>query len=323
MTLSDGTMRWACALDDGRQHYTVGKDYVVGCVLCNRHRRYAMVALVLNKRLRLLANKDIHALVIGDALASLGDVASAVYELHVGIRNISARVKAASHQGFFEVGIASIDIMQKDVPFEFDKKCQEAFDTLKEKLTTTPILQPTRWDVPFEIMCDASNLDVGAVLGQRVEKKSHVICFASRILNPNEINYITSEKEFLAIVFALDKFHSYIIGFPITIYTDHAALSMDFMGPFSSSFGYLYILLAVDYVWKWVEAIPTMTKNVVTIEALMRKYGVHHHIVTLYHPQQTDKLKYQIERPKPCCGNQKSGNWEGIQSDRALLKDVQ
>ncbi|TYK02919.1 hypothetical protein E5676_scaffold755G00210 [Cucumis melo var. makuwa] len=105
-----------------------------------------------------------------------------------------------------------------------NEKCCKAFDVLKEKSTTAPILPPPRWDLPFEIICDASNLAVGAVLGQRIDKKAHVIYYASRTLNPTQANYTTAEKEFLAIIFALDKSRSYVLGSPITIFTDHATI---------------------------------------------------------------------------------------------------
>ena len=78
--------------------------------------------------------------------------------------------------------------------------------------------------MPFKIICNASNLVVGAVLGQEIDKKSHVICFTSRTLNPAQINYTTIEKKLLVIVFAQDKFRSYVFDSSITVFTDHAAL---------------------------------------------------------------------------------------------------
>ncbi|XP_070667517.1 uncharacterized protein [Malus domestica] len=77
---------------------------------------------------------------------------------------------------------------------------------------------------PFELMCDASDYAIGAVLGQRKNKQPHVIYYASRTLNDAYFNYSTTEKELLAIVFALDKFRSYLIGTKVIIFTDHAAL---------------------------------------------------------------------------------------------------
>ena len=73
-------------------------------------------------------------------------------------------------------------------------------------------------------MCDASDFAVGAVLGQRRDKKPHVIYYASRTLNSAQMNYTTTEKELLAVVFALDKFRSYLIDTFITVFTDHATL---------------------------------------------------------------------------------------------------
>ncbi|CAN6547372.1 unnamed protein product [Malus baccata var. baccata] len=273
-------------------------------------------------------------------------------------------------------------LLQKEVAFEFTKECTESFNQLKELLTTAPIIVPPDWSLPFELMCDASDYALGAVLGQRKDKRPHVIYYASRTLNDAQLNYSTTEKELLAVVFALDKFRSYLIGTKVIVFTDHAALKylltkkeakprlirwilllqefdieirdkkgsenvvadhlsrmvpneeslpiletfpdeqllsikgIDFMGPFPLSYGFMYILLAVDYVSKWVEAKATRTNDskVVadfirtnifarfgmprviisdggshfcnrTIEALLRKYSVTHKVSTPYHPQ--------------------------------------
>ena len=73
-------------------------------------------------------------------------------------------------------------------------------------------------------MCDASDYAIGDVLGQREYKKAFVIYYANKTLDSAQSNYTTTEKEFLAVVFALEKFRSYIIGSLVTIFTDHAAL---------------------------------------------------------------------------------------------------
>ena len=73
-------------------------------------------------------------------------------------------------------------------------------------------------------MCDASDYAVGAVLGQTNNKKHHAISYASKTLAGPQLNYATTEKELLAVVFAIDKFRSYLVGAKVIIYTDHAAL---------------------------------------------------------------------------------------------------
>jgi len=80
------------------------------------------------------------------------------------------------------------------------------------------------WGKEFELMCDASNYAVGVVLGQRKGRMFHTIYYASKVLNDAHINYATTEKELLEIVFALEKFLSYLVGSKIAIYTDHATI---------------------------------------------------------------------------------------------------
>ncbi|CAN6547365.1 unnamed protein product [Malus baccata var. baccata] len=115
-------------------------------------------------------------------------------------------------------------LLQKDVAFDFNEECEKAFNHLKEMLTSAPIIVPPDWSLPFELMCDASDYALGAVLGQRKDKRPHAIYYASRTLNDAQLNYSTTEKELLAVVFALDKFRSYLLGTKVIIYTDHAAL---------------------------------------------------------------------------------------------------
>ncbi|XP_071902547.1 uncharacterized protein [Coffea arabica] len=125
---------------------------------------------------------------------------------------------------FSKIGAPLFQLLQKDVAFEFDDKCERAFDKLKELLTSPPIIQPPDWGLPFEIMCDASDHAVGAVLGQRVGKAAHVIYYVSRALNGAQLNYSTTEKELLAVIFALEKFRSYLLGAKVIVFSDHAAL---------------------------------------------------------------------------------------------------
>ena len=84
-----------------------------------------------------------------------------------------------------------------------------------------PIISAPDWAQSFEIMCDASDFVIGAVLGQHIDNRQHVIYYSSRTLNePNRV----TEKEFLAVVFALEKFRPYLLGSKTVIFTDHSAL---------------------------------------------------------------------------------------------------
>ncbi|XP_071917151.1 uncharacterized protein [Coffea arabica] len=127
-------------------------------------------------------------------------------------------------KNFSKIGAPLFQLLQKDVAFEFDHKCEKAFDKLKELLTSPPIIQPPDWSLSFEIMCDTSDHAVGAVLGQRVGKAAHVIYYASQVLNGAQLNYSTSEKELLAVIFALEKFRSYLLGAKVIVFSDHSAL---------------------------------------------------------------------------------------------------
>ncbi|GKD06013.1 reverse transcriptase domain-containing protein [Tanacetum coccineum] len=168
-------------------------------------------------------------------------------------------------QDFSKITRPMTHLLEKDTPFIFSNECIEAFNILKKKLIEAPILVAPDWNLPFEIMCDASNFAVGAVLGQLCE------------------------------IFDV--------------------WGIDFMGPFPSSRGNKYILVAVDYLSKWVEAkaLPTNDTRVVikflkslfaqfgTPRAIISDHGTHfcndqfakvmlkyvvtHHLSTVYHPQ--------------------------------------
>ncbi|KAJ0586747.1 putative nucleotidyltransferase, Ribonuclease H [Helianthus annuus] len=127
-------------------------------------------------------------------------------------------------KGFSVITKPLCNLLLKDVPFVFDEKCLKAFNNLKQQLIEAPILQSPDWSLPFEIMCDASDYAVGAVLGQRVDKKPVAIYYASKTLSDAQLNYTTTEKELLAVVYALDKFRSYLWGSKVVIYSDHSAV---------------------------------------------------------------------------------------------------
>ncbi|GJZ08779.1 reverse transcriptase domain-containing protein [Tanacetum coccineum] len=271
---------------------------------------------------------------------------------------------------FSKISRPMTHLLEKNTPFIFSEDCILAFQILKKKLTEAPILIAPDWDQPFEIMCDASDYAIGAVLGQRIEKHFRPIHYASKTMTEAESNYTTTKKEMLAVVYAFEKFRSYLIMNKSVVYTDHSALKylfnkkdakarllrwilllqefnfsvidtkgaenyaadhlsrlenpydayelikscdacqrqgkisqrdempqnaiqvceifdvwgIDFMGPFSSSRGNKYILVAIDYLSKWVEAkaLPTNDARVVVkfLKSLFSRSGAPRAIIS-------------------------------------------
>ena len=146
--------------------------------------------------------------------------------------NVKAVRQFLGHAGFYRRFIKDFSkitkplykLLEKDVKFSWDGDCQTSFEELKSHLTTTPIVKAPNWQLPFEVMCDASDLTIGAVLGRREDGKPYVVYYASKTLNDAQRNYTTIEKEVLVVVYALDKFRAYLVGSDIIIFTDHSSL---------------------------------------------------------------------------------------------------
>nr|GEX26866.1 reverse transcriptase domain-containing protein [Tanacetum cinerariifolium] len=159
-----------------------------------------------------------------------------------------------SKQGI-EVDKAKADDMtsRKRYPFIFSQECVEAFQTLKRKLTEAPILIPPDWDMPFELMCDASDYAIGAVLGQCQDKHFRPIHYASKTMTEAESNYTTIKKEMLAVVYAFEKFQSYLIMNKSIVYTDHSALKYLFAKKDSKARLLQWVLLLQEFTFKVVD----------------------------------------------------------------------
>nr|GEV89503.1 hypothetical protein [Tanacetum cinerariifolium] len=295
-------------------------------------------------------------------------------------------------QDFSKIARPMTHLLKKETPFVFSNDCIDAFETLKKKLTEAPILVVPDWNLPFELMCNASDFSIGTVLGQRKTNHFQLIHYAIKTMTEAQIHYTTTEKEMIAVVYAFEKFRPYLVLSKSIVYTDHLALKyllskqdakprllrwvlhlqefdiiirdkkgtenldppgaimvpssplrkylmpvsfgllftempmtwshdgIDFMGPFPSSRGNKYILVAVDYFSKWVEAkaLPTNDARVVKIlkslfaqfrtpraiisdrgtyfcneqfAKVMLKYGVTYHLSTAYHPQTSGQVE--------------------------------
>ncbi|GJU81641.1 reverse transcriptase domain-containing protein [Tanacetum coccineum] len=138
-----------------------------------------------------------------------------------------------------EVDRAKIDVIAKlpyptnvkgvrNAKFDLFDDCKKAFNILKEKLTTAPIIILPDWNIPFELMCDTSDFAVGAVLGQRIDGKFKTIYYANKTLNNAQEHYTTTEKELLAVVFSFDKFRPYLVLSKTIVYIDHSDLKYSF-----------------------------------------------------------------------------------------------
>ncbi|GJV23711.1 putative nucleotidyltransferase, ribonuclease H [Tanacetum coccineum] len=133
--------------------------------------------------------------------------------------NIKAIRSFLGHTGFYrrfikdflQVARPMTQLLVKEASFNFFEEYIQAFDKLKQELTQAPIMIKPDWSLPFEIMCDASNYVMGAVLGQRKDKHFQPIHYASKTMNEAQENYTTTKKEILAVVFAFDKFHQYLV----------------------------------------------------------------------------------------------------------------
>nr|KYP31036.1 Transposon Ty3-G Gag-Pol polyprotein [Cajanus cajan] len=134
---------------------------------------------------------------------------------------------------FSKIAYPLSQLLQKDAEFDFNEACRSAFDELKSRLVSPPILSAPNWQLHFEISCDASNFAVGAMLGQKENRVSRVIAYASKTLDPAQINYTTTEKELFAVVFALEKFRPYLLNSKVVVFSDHAAVKYLFSKPHS------------------------------------------------------------------------------------------
>ncbi|XP_070020000.1 uncharacterized protein [Nicotiana sylvestris] len=196
-------------------------------------------------------------------------------------------------------------LLAKDDKFVFIVKFLRAFKLIKEKLGTALIMVKPDWSQPFKIMCDSSDVAVGAALGQRKDKMFRPIYYTSRTLNNAQVKYATIKKEFFVVVFDFEKFRSYLVGskegtknhiadhisqlerplveiveiregfpddqiFSIAVVSERRSWYADVANILAN--GWLprdrsrdqirklqgeYILVAIDYVSKWAEGIPT------------------------------------------------------------------
>ena len=145
------------------------------------------------------------------------------------VKNIQAFIGLAGYyrkfiKDFSKIAKPLTKLTKKGEKFIWTVEQQNAFETLKEKLITAPVLSYPDFEKKFLVTTDASDYAIGAVLSQGPVGSDQPIAYASRILNKAERNYNTTEKELLAIVWAVKYFRPYIYGTTFKIITDHRPL---------------------------------------------------------------------------------------------------
>ena len=125
---------------------------------------------------------------------------------------------------FAQISEPLTNLTRKNTKFIWTEECQKCFELLKQKLITAPILAQYREDCENEVFTDSSDFGMGSILGQIQDSKHVVISYDSKMFNKAQLNYSVSEKELLAILYALRKYRHYIHGTKFTVYCDHNAL---------------------------------------------------------------------------------------------------
>nr|GEU41587.1 reverse transcriptase domain-containing protein [Tanacetum cinerariifolium] len=179
-----------------------------------------------------------------------------------------------------EVDKAKVDVIAK-LPHPTTVKGIRSFfghdGFYRRKLTEAPILIASDWDFPFELMWNASDFAIGAVLGQH-QKDFRPIHFASKTMTKAELNYTTIEEEMLAVVYAFEKFRSYLIMNKIIMYTDHSALKYLFAKKDSKARLLCWVLLLQEFT---IKVIDTKRAENLAADHLSRLENLHQNVLDL------------------------------------------
>ncbi|GJT07573.1 reverse transcriptase domain-containing protein [Tanacetum coccineum] len=223
-----------------------------------------------------------------------------------GIRSFLGYAGFYQHfiKDFSKIARPLTKLLQKDPPFEFNGECQKAFESLKEKLTCAPMIVSPNWNLPFELMCDASNFAIGAILEFDIEinDRKGTENVAADHLSRIENDETSDDSE-------VDE------NFP-----GETLMKININGPWFADFTN-YLVVAIDYVSKWAEAqtLPTNDAQVVVaflkklfchfgmpkalisdrathfcnkiMQKTMKRYGVNHRFSTSYHPQTSGQVE--------------------------------
>ena len=162
-------------------------------------------------------------------------------------------------KGFSEIARPLNRLTEDKTRFIWTVDCQKSFESLKEAMTSTPVLRYPDLQKPFLLDCDASGHSIGAVLSQEDGDGEKVVAYFSKTLSRPEMNYCTTRRELLAVVRSVEHFHQYLYGSPFTLRTDHASLAwlMSFRNP-------------EGQLARWIETLGAYTYTII------HRKGKHH-----------------------------------------------
>jgi hypothetical protein len=151
-------------------------------------------------------------------------------------------------KGYAQITTPMEKLLNKYCQFSWTKECQQSFDTLKQKMVTVPILVFPYWSKEFHVHVNASSISLGAVLAQPGDRDiDHTLAFARRKISTIDINYTTTKREGLAMVYALQKFCHYLFGGHFKMFTNHSALKYLVNKPVFRGIICRWILLFQEY----------------------------------------------------------------------------
>ncbi|XP_015167843.1 uncharacterized protein [Solanum tuberosum] len=193
-----------------------------------------------------------------------------------GLCNVPATFQRCFYRRFImdftKIARPLCSFLEKEVKFDFDEMFLKAFQMLKRNLIEAPILIAPDWELPFKLMYDASDVAVGAVLGQRKGKVFYSIYYASKTLDSTQANYTVTEKEIRALVFAFDKFRSYLVK--VIVFTDHADIRIRFDCCQS------HLLIAFYNLAKWESYLKDALPHDINPFVFAKEYNIHPDILS-------------------------------------------
>jgi hypothetical protein len=165
-------------------------------------------------------------------------------------------------KGYAQIAAPMEKILKKYCQFSWTEECQQRFDTLKQKMVIVPILVFLDWSKEFHVHVDAYSITLGVVLAQYGEGEiDHPLAFASRKLSTAEVNFTTTEREGLSMMYALQKFHHYLLGGHFKMFTDHSTLKYLVNKPVFGGRICIWFLLFQEYDFEIIVSPGRMNKG--------------------------------------------------------------